>query len=252
MAGTKSSPALGAGGAAEEAGREVLRFGTLEQANAGSRSGALSAEASAEGAALAQSPSRALLAQQRQGGLATAAAGRASSTGDAKRGAVGIARVADGVALPGSKFAQGRLDFVMQVGLRACYCVCLAPVLDPGSAAPSLSRAYHLFGALIIVAAARLPTRAGTAQNSPSNPNYACHSAGVVPRESVPVRPVGPLCLLEQRRCAGRLPACFAPCWFGAPSLWTLLSAQQSAPRTACRPLVDMPAALPAALQDSA
>ncbi len=113
MGGTKSAPALAAGRAAEQAGREVLQFGALERASPG---GGGSPSGGASGAQLAQSPTRAALAERRQGGSTLAAAGRASSTGSASKGAAGIARVVDGVALPGSKYAQGRLDFVMQVG----------------------------------------------------------------------------------------------------------------------------------------
>lgn len=109
MGGTKSAPALAASRAAEQAGREVLQFGALERASPG---GGGCPSGGASGAQLAQSPTRAAL---RQGGSTLAAAGRASSTGNASKGAAGIARVVDGVALPGSKYAQGRLDFVMQV-----------------------------------------------------------------------------------------------------------------------------------------
>lgn len=115
MAGTKSAPAMGAGRAAQEAGKEVLEFGAVDQASAGGGNGALSAETPAERAELSQSPCRATPAQLRQGGPVARAGGRTSSLGHCREGAAGIARVADGAALPGSKFAQGRLDFVMQV-----------------------------------------------------------------------------------------------------------------------------------------
>ena len=134
LAGHKSAGLLGAGSEDVEEGEAAHgagvapRFGALE---AGPSSGALSAEAS--DAALAErSPSRCLLLAQQQAAAALVATGGqqgavggAGSAGGAS--ASGIARVTDGVAAPGGRSAQGRLDFVMQVGgwLRMCWRGCI-------------------------------------------------------------------------------------------------------------------------------
>ena len=111
LTGNKSAPDLGGGdsfmGEAQEEQQHLqegrlyasLSFGVMDQ----SASGTVSAEASAA----ATSPTR---RRQGAGPLATALEGGSTCSG--------IARVADGLPVPGGRSAQGRLDFVMQASKR--------------------------------------------------------------------------------------------------------------------------------------
>lgn len=98
---------------------ESLSFGAMDRTTA---QGALFA------AEPAMSPSRHQQQLQQQVAAPSPRGGRGSFSGIGTSGvASGIARVSDGVAVPGSKLGKGRIDFVMQARLccaTAALCLC--------------------------------------------------------------------------------------------------------------------------------